>query len=462
MSFFDKSILELGRDLRQGATSSEAITAQTLERIASLDGEIPAFITVTPERALEDARRADSERASGIVRGPLHGVPYALKDIYDTDGIRTTCHSRLLIDNVPAADSVVARRFREAGGVLLGKLATNEFAFGGPGFDLPFPLALNPWDRRRFTGGSSSGSVAAIAARFLRLAPGSDTGGSIRGPASWTGTVGLKPTYGRVSRRGVFPLAWSLDTCGPLARSVEDAAVGLQIMAGHDPEDSGSVDVAVPDYLAALAQGVEGLRIGMPRHFFEQADAEVLAGIERAAEILRRAGAIVEDVVLPDFALFSACCRVILMAEGCAVHRDNALARLADYGEVNQGRLIVGATLSAVDYIDACRLRRELVDAVNAVFADHDALLTATTLETAPPLDDISNPMGTASPMQTTPFNVTGHPALSQPVGLSRHGLPLGVQIVGPAFAETTVLRIAREIERGTNWLETPQPDIRP
>ena len=282
-----------------------------------------AFLLVTETRALADARRADDELQAGRDRGPLHGIPYALKDIYDTAGIRTTCHSKLRVDNVPAADSVVAAKLTEAGGVLLGKLATHEFAIGGPSFDLPFPPSRNPWNTEHITGGSSSGSATAIAARMVRMAMGSDTGGSIRGPAAWCGLVGIKPTYGRVSRRGVFPLSWTLDHCGPLSRNVEDAAITLQVLAGHDPEDPASADVPVADYRAGLARGVGGLRIGVPRAFFATAPAatpEVIAGIDRTVALLRDAGATVEDVTLPDYALFSAAGRVIMMAEAFAIH----------------------------------------------------------------------------------------------------------------------------------------------
>lgn len=461
MSPADVSIRELGSALRSGQLSSAELTRHALERIDNLDGGIHAFITVTAERAMTDARRADEELRAGRDRGPMHGIPYALKDIYDTAGILTTCHSKLLVDNVPDTDSEVASRFQHAGAVLLGKLATNEFAYGGPSFDLPFPPALNPWNTEHFTGGSSAGSAAAVAAGYLRMAPGSDTGGSIRGPAAWCGTVGLKPTFGLVSRVGVYPLAWSLDHCGPLARSVEDAAIGLQVMAGHDGRDPSSASSAVPDYCADLDAGVRGMRIGVPRHFFEAgADPEVLRAIRETLEGLRDSGAVISDVTLPDFSLYAACCRVLLMGEGFSVHRENAVARLGDYGATTAGRLVIGATLSAADYLGALRLRRELVDATNAVLRDYDALLTATTLQTAPRLDDIANPMGTASPLQLTPFNVTGHPAISMPVGLSSAGLPLAVQLVGRPFDEAGLLKLGRQVEKVSGWLDIPLPSL--
>jgi aspartyl-tRNA(Asn)/glutamyl-tRNA(Gln) amidotransferase subunit A len=462
-NFAAYSLTELGRMLRAGKVSSVEITEATLARIGRIDPSVHAFIRVTPERALQDAVRADAELAKGQDRGPLHGIPFGMKDIYDTAGITTTCHSRLLIDNVPKADSAVAERFAQAGAVLLGKLATNEFAFGGPGFDLPFPVALNPWNRDRYTGGSSAGSAAAIIAGFMRFSPGSDTGGSIRGPAAWCGTVGIKPTYGRVSRRGVFPLSWTLDHCGPLGRRVEDTAIALQVMAGHDPQDPGSLDVEVPDYLAEMQRPVAGMRIGVPYDWFAKAphaDPEVLSGIALAIEVLQAAGAVIEPVELPDFALFGAVARVLLTGEGFAVHRQMAMTRLTDYAEVNVGRLIVGSTISGAQIIDAQRVRRILVDAMNAVLRRVDAIVTATVLQTAPPLHDTGNPMGSASPMQTTPANATGHPALSLPVKLASNGLPTAVQIIGRPFDEGRVLAIAHAMEARLPWQDVALPDL--
>lgn len=457
------SITELGRRLRARQISSVEITQAALTRIAEVEPRIHAFITATPERALDDARQADAELAQGTDRGPLHGIPYGIKDIYDTAGIRTTCHSRLLMDNVPATDSAVVERLRQGGAVLLGKLATNEFAFAGPGFDLPFPLALNPWSLDHYTGGSSAGSAAAIIAGVMRFSPGSDTGGSIRGPSAWCGTVGLKPTYGRVSRRGVFPLSWTLDHCGPLGRTVEDTAIALQAMAGHDPADPGSADMPVGDYAAALKAPAAGMRIGVPYHWFAQAkhaDPEVISGIELAIAELRKAGTEIKEIRLPDFALFAAVARVLLTGEGFAVHRHNAIARLNDYAEINVGRLIVGATISGSQIIDAQRIRRMLVDQVNEVLGDVDAILGATVLQTAPRLDEIANPMGSASPMQTTPANVTGHPALSLPVHLTRAGFPTALQLIGRPFDEVRLFTIAQRLEERLPWKDVALPKV--
>jgi aspartyl-tRNA(Asn)/glutamyl-tRNA(Gln) amidotransferase subunit A len=455
------SIAEMGRALRGGTLSSIQLTNDALDRIAAHDAGLHAFVLLTRDRALADASRSDSELKANIDRGPFHGIPFALKDIYDTGGIRTTCHSKLRINNVPAADSEVATKFTEAGGVLLGKLATHEFAIGGPSFDLPFPPARNPWNVDHVTGGSSSGSATAIAARMVRMAMGSDTGGSIRGPAAWCGLSGIKPTYGRVSRRGVFPLSWTLDHCGPLSRSVEDSAITLGILAGHDPADPASADVPVGDYLTALNAGASGLRIGIPRAFFQGAPAathDVLAGIDRTADQLRAAGAMVEDITLPDYALFAAAGRVIMMAEAYTIHETDMRTRLLDYGMITANRFVLGAAVTAADYINAMRARRELTNAVNAALSRYDALLCASGLGTAPRFDAPVDAMSSASPMQTIPFNVTGHPAMSVPIGLASDGLPIGVQIVGRPFDEAMVFRVCRAIEVLSGWESVALP----
>ena len=451
----DVSIAEAGAMLRSGSVTSMALTEHALDRIRSVDPLISSFITVTKESALADAAAADAAFAKGIDKGPMQGIPHALKDIYGTAGIRTTCHSKLRLNVVPKQDSVAAARLREAGGVLLGKLATHEFAIGGPSFDLPFPPARNPWNPEHVTGGSSSGSGTAIAARMVRMAMGSDTGGSIRGPSAWCGTVGIKPTYGRVSRRGVFPLSWTLDHIGPLTRNVEDAAITLQVLAGHDPQDPASADVPVPDYRVDLERGVSGLRIGIPRAFFAKASAttpEVVAGLDRTAEQLRGAGAVVDDIELPDYALFAAAGRVIMMAEAFAIHEADMQTRLLDYGEITAGRFVLGAAITAPDFIHALRARRELTDAVNAALQRYDALITLSTLSTAPRFDQPTDALSSASPIQTIPFNVTGHPAISVPTGLGANGLPIGVQVVGRAFDEPMVFRIGRAVEKLSGW----------
>lgn len=450
------SIAEAGRRLRAGDVTSVALTRAALEQVSAQDPTLNAFVLVTADRALADAQRADAAFAAGEDHGPLQGVPYALKDIYDTAGIRSTCHSKVRLDVVPEQDGVAAAKLRDARGVLIGKLATHEFAIGGPSFDLPFPPARNPWDLDRMPGGSSSGSAAAVAAGIVRMAMGSDTGGSIRGPAAYCGTVGIKPTYGLVSRRGVFPLSYTLDHCGPLTRSVEDAAITLQIIAGHDPQDPASADYPVPDYVAGLEQGVAGMRIGVPRAFFAKALAatpDMLAAFDRAADSLRAAGATVEDVSLPEYELFSACGRVILTAEAFAIHEQDFRTRLLDYGRLTMQRLLLGATITAADLVQAFRLRTELTAAVNATLGRYDALITASALAVAPRFDALPDPnVSAAAPMQTIPFNVTGHPAMSVPTGLGAGGMPVSLQVVGRPFDEATVFRIGRVIEKATGW----------
>jgi aspartyl-tRNA(Asn)/glutamyl-tRNA(Gln) amidotransferase subunit A len=459
------SIAEAGKRLRAGTLTSTALTQHALDRIAALDPLLNAFILVTKERALADADRADRELKAGIDKGPMHGIPHALKDIYETAGIRTTCHSKLMVDHVPAEDGTVAAKLAAGGAVLLGKLSTHEFAIGGPSFDLPFPPARNPWNRDHFSGGSSSGSGAAVAAGMVRVAMGSDTGGSIRSPAAYCGIVGLKPTYGRVSRRGVFPLSYTLDHCGPLSWSVEDTALTMQVIAGHDPLDPASADVPVPDFAAELGGGISGLKLAYPRSFFASVDGispEVIAGIDRAVQDLTRLGASVAEIKLPDFELFNACGRLILTAEAYAVHEENLNKRGADYGRLAYQRMMPGAIVSAADLIQALRMRRELYEAVARVLEDHDAIVTVNALAPAIRLDAFPLEATLRTPGHTIPFNVSGHPALAVPTGFAKNGLPIGMQIVGRPFDEPTVLRIGAAYETVAQWTEKrPQLELK-
>ena len=461
MSLLELPITALGRGLRAGSFTAEELTRAALARIEGADGGIHAFVRVEAESAVTAARSVDAELREGRDRGPMHGIPYATKDIYDVAGLPTTCHSHLRLDHSAGADAAVTERFRAAGAVLLGKLATFEFALGGTSFDLPFPPTRNPWNVAHIPGGSSSGSAAAVAAGFVRLATGSCTAGSIRGPAAWCGVVGLKPTLGRVSRRGVFPLAWTLDHCGPLARSVEDTAIALGVMAGHDSLDPASADQPVPDYQVGLNGGVKGLRVGVPWAFFEATDAltpDARDGFTSALAQLRSEGATVRDAMLPDLAQFLACGRVIMAVESFTIHRDDLARRFAEYGEVAARRFAVGAGISAADYLDAQRLRGVLAAAVDDALRHHDVLITLISLATAPPF--ASRAGSTTWPLQASLFNVTGHPAISVPVGLGRDGLPLAVQVVGRFFDEVGVLRVARALERLTGWERVPLPDL--
>src|SRR5690349_13296297 len=293
---------EIGTAYASGKLAPVELVNALLARIEKLDSRINAFIDVGAERALEDARNAEKEIRAGRIRGPLHGVPVGLKDIFDVAGLRTTCHSKIRLEHIARADAAVVSRLRAAGAVLLGKLALHEFAFGGPAFDLPFPPARNPWNVAHHPGGSSSGSGAAVASGMVPVALGTDTGGSVRNPAGACGLVGLKPTYGLVSRRGVFPLSYTMDHVGPLTRTVRDTALILEAIAGYDSADAGSAPASASDFTRDLDRGVRGLRIGFVRHFHERdmpADPEMAAGIEQALGTFKREGALICDVTLP-------------------------------------------------------------------------------------------------------------------------------------------------------------------
>lgn len=458
----DYSIAEAGKMLREGKVTSVELTKHALDRIAALDGAINSFILVTTERALSDAETADADFAGGIDKGPMQGIPYALKDIYDTAGIPSTCHSKLRVDVVPEADCVVEHAFKAQGGVMLGKLATHEFAIGGPSFDLPFPPARNPWNPEHIPGGSSSGSGAAVAAGFMRMAMGSDTGGSIRGPAAYCGTVGLKPTYGLLSRRGIFPLSYTLDHAGPLAWTVEDCAIAMDAITAYDPLDPGSADVSKPDYLGGLDKGVAGLKIGMPRHWYETAEGvspETVKAIDDAAQVLAKLGAEIETIELPEYDLFNACGRVIMFSEAFAIHEQDYQTRPLDYGLLTYMRMTLGAFITAADLTQAMRLRRELAQAVNAKLKSYDAIICASALAPAPRFADMPVGMPANWPIHTMPFNVTGNPAMSIPTGFSASGLPLSMQIAGRAFDEPTILRIGAAFEAATQ-LYTRRPSF--
>src|SRR4051794_9397776 len=335
----------------------ELMTA-LLERIARLDPKLNVFIRLDGEAAMNAARAAEAEIAAGRSRGPLHGVPVGIKDIIDVAGLPTTCHSKILIDNIATADAVCVSRLRGAGAIVLGKLSTHEFAIGGPSFGLPWPPARNPWDPNHHPGGSSSGSGSGIAAGLFPLALGSDTGVSVRNPASACGIVGLKPTYGLVSRRGVFPLSFTLDHVGPLTRNVADNALMLSVIAGHDPLDPGSAAAPAGHDASALEQGVRGLRIGFIRHFHQTdlpADAEVAAALENVVRTLQGLGAEIRDLRLPTLTEFGAVNRVILQSEAWAVHGLWLRERPGDYGRLARRRLMAGAFMSAGDYVQASR-----------------------------------------------------------------------------------------------------------
>ncbi|MDE5466252.1 amidase [Bradyrhizobium sp. CSS354] len=458
------SIADAGHALRAGQITARQLTEDALDQVAALDPSVNAFVLVTAGRALNDAERADADFANGVDRGPMQGIPYALKDIYATARIRTTCHSNLFRDAVPSSDSAVAERLSNGGGVLIGKVGTFEFAIGGPSFDLPFPPARNPWNLEHSTGGSSSGSAAAVAAGMVRMAMGSDTGGSIRCPAGYCGVVGLKPTYGRVSRRGVFPLAYSLDHCGPLSWSVEDAALTMQVIAGYDALDAASADVPVPDFTGKIGRELVGLRIGYTRNFYIEnpfCTADATKALDAAAQQLAALGAVVEEVVMPPFEQFEACKNTILFAEAYAIHENDLKTRPYAYGHKAYQTLVSGAVLSAADLVQAYRLRRELAVFLNQnVLKAYDALLAPNTLRTAARFSSFGPDDGGGGGVLTGPFNVTGNPALALPIGFVADGLPLSAQIVGRPFDEPTVLQIGAAYEAAAG-VTTHRPDLK-
>jgi len=443
--------------LRTKKLSAIEYARTLIDRIERHDGKLNAFLRFTPEIALEDARRAEAEIARGGWRGPFHGVPYALKDIVDYAGLPTTAHSKILKGNVAAADAAVTQKLRAAGAVFMGKLSTHEFAIGGPSFDLPWPPARNPWSRDHFCGGSSSGSGAATAAGLLPAAIGTDTGGSVRNPASMCGVVGMKATYGVVSRRGVFPLAFSLDHVGPFTRTVRDNALLLDLIAGHDPADPGSANRATGGYTVQLERGVKGMRIGMIRHFYAsdmQADPEMAAGIDAAVAKLAELGAEVREIRTAPLAEYLACNRTIMTSEAFAVHEKWMRERPEDYGALARERIMAGAFVRAADYINATRLRRKLADAFHALFSDIDVAVTASSMDPPCRIDDPKALEATYGRQARAVFNVTGGPALSVPAGFTRAGLPLSMQIVGSPFSEALVYRVAHAYECAAGWVE--------
>src|ERR1700757_1315411 len=382
------TIAELSRLYDQRELSPVEVTRSLLDRIAAHDGKLHSFIRATPEAALAEAQAAERELMAGRRRGPLHGIPYALKDIVETAGIPTTGHSKLCKDYVPAADAHLVTLLKAGGAVLMGKLATWEFALGGPSWDLSWPPARNPWNPDYLPGGSSSGAGAAVAGGFVPGAIGTDTGGSIRGPAAVCGIAGLKPTYGRVSRRGVFPNTFTMDHCGPLTRSAEDIALFLQVIAGFDPEDPGSEDVPVPDYAVALTGRIEGLRLGLvDRWYASGAHPDLAPAIASAVEVLGGRGVSVEPVQLSSLRDYTDCKTTISIAELYAIHEHNLKTRPQDFGRILRNRVLPGALIRAQDYVQALRWRTLLAREQAQALKRFDALLTAGALNVADPAD---------------------------------------------------------------------------
>ena len=452
------TIRELGARYRKRELSPVEVARALLARIEKLDPALHAFVTLTPDRALADARAAEDALRRGDER-PLLGIPVGHKDIYLTKGIRTTGGSALFADWVPDSDSTVGRRWQDAGTVLLGKLITHEFAFGLQFPGHRFQPARNPWNLEHIPGGSSSGSGAALAAGLLHGATGSDTGGSIRGPAAFCGITGLKPTYGRVSRAGVMTLSWTLDHTGPMARTVEDCAYLLQAIAGHDAADPASSTRPVDDYVGALDGNVRGLRIGVPRnYFFEDADTDNVRAFEDALGTLRKLGADVRDLQIPAFNL-SRSFMLIMLSEAFAYHEQDLRLHPELYGEMLRERLLTGALVAGPEYVQAQRVRMQICADVAEVMKTVDVLATPTTPKTAPTFKTMYDPELAFPRTNMPPFNLTGQPTLALPCGLSASGLPLSLQLSGRAFEEATVLRLGHAYQRATDW-HTRRPPV--
>jgi aspartyl-tRNA(Asn)/glutamyl-tRNA(Gln) amidotransferase subunit A len=451
------TIAEAAKQIAAKKLSPVELTKACLARTNALNDTLHAFLLVTEERALAEAKAAEARMMAGTLKGKLDGIPIAHKDIYNTAGLRTTAHSKLLEHNVPTEDSRVVELWAEAGSVMLGKLATHEFAMGGPSFDLPWPPARNPWNPDHFTAGSSSGTGAAVAAGMILGGTGSDTGGSIRGPAALCGLAGIKPTYGLSSRAGVLPLSYTLDHTGPLAWTAEDCALLLQGMAGYDPNDPASANRPVPDFTAGLGKGVKGLRIGVVRHFFEQdnkVSATTLQGINDAVAQFAAMGAEIREVTLSPMADYHACGFLILVAEAYALHEPWLKTRFNDYGESFRDRIALGAFIRAADYVAAIRKRRALCLELKAAMEHIDILVSAAAVSEAPRITEVPKWTTLEKPSFTMPFNVTGSPAMSICTGFGAGGLPISMQLIAKPFAEPLLFQVAHAYETANDWRE--------
>jgi aspartyl-tRNA(Asn)/glutamyl-tRNA(Gln) amidotransferase subunit A len=459
------SVAEGAQLLRAKKLSPVEWTKALLDRIAAIDEHYNAFLVVTADKALAQAKAAEAEIAKGQWRGPMHGVPYAAKDIFDIAGMATTCHSKIRKDHRAASDAFVVKKLRDAGAVLLGKVALHEFATGGPAFDLPWPPARNPWNRDLHPGGSSSGSGAALAAGMAPAALGTDTGGSVRNPATCCGIIGMKPTYGAVSLNGVFPLTHSLDHVGPMTRTVEDNAILFHAIAGHDPDDPTTANRATPDCLTDLQAGLKGLRIGVIEHFYKEdaeADPDQVRAIEQAVATLQKLGAQVKTIRLSPLPLWTDCNRTIHQAEAYSIHEKDVQERPEDFSALTRNRLLPGAFVSSAKYIRAQQLRgalcREFADAMRNL----DAVVTLSSLLLPCRIDDLAAIAKTYDQQCRLVFNVTGTPAISVPTGHTATGVPLAMQIAARAFGEPMVYRIAQAFCAATGFADKrPQIKLR-
>jgi aspartyl-tRNA(Asn)/glutamyl-tRNA(Gln) amidotransferase subunit A len=439
--------------LARGEVDSLDATASYLERIEQLDGEIGAFITVDADSALQQAREADAALSNGLLLGPLHGLPVALKDNIDSAGLRTTVGSSFFAERVPERDAEVARRLRAAGAVLLGKLSLHEFAYGATNQNPHFGPCRNPWDLSRMPGGSSGGSGAAVAAGLCAAALGTDTGGSVRIPAALNGISALRPSIGRVSIRGVFPTTWTFDTVGPMARSVSDLAALLAVLAGYDPEDPHSIDVPTDAYLPAPAGDLDGLRIGLPRNFFfEDVDGDIISLVRAAAQVFAQGGAELVEIDLPGAAEAVETTTGIIRAEVFAIHRQRLVDRPEGFGEDVRRRLLLSGSVTGAEYGEHRQRARIWRRTVEQAFERVDLILSPSTGTTAPPADSEMIETTQRLVRLTYGWSLAGLPALSIPCGFSDSGMPVGLQLAAARFREATLLRAGAAYQRYTDW----------
>lgn len=450
----DWTLRQASEQVRTKKISPVELTRACLDRIEKLNPALNAFITVMAEQAMAQARELEAEQHAGKWRGPLHGIPIGLKDLYDTAGVKTTCASAVFADRVPSEDAEVVRRLKAAGAVILGKQNMHEFAYGATSVPSHYGAVHNPWNLERIAGGSSGGSAASVAARVGFAALGSDTGGSIRGPAAYCGITGLKPTYGRVSTRGVVPLSWSLDHAGPLCRTAEDAALMLEAIAGYDPQEITSVDWPVERYSQTMHAKTASWNIGVVRKmFFEQIDSEIESAVNAALEVIRKLTAGIRDADLPAYRTLP-----VVAVEAYAFHAPYVTKTPELYQPSTLARIKGGVGISAAAYVEGRRELDRLRRAVGEVFTSVDLLVTPT----APVMPvtiaesangEVPSPGGVALPLRNTqPFDIFGIPAISIPCGFDREGMPIGLQIAGPRFAEGHVLALAHAYQQATDW----------
>ena len=446
------TVAEASRLIKARKLSPVELTDAHLKRIQSLEPQLNAFITVTADLARKEAKAAEREIARGGYRGPMHGIPMALKDIFDTRGILTSGHSRVCIDRIPEKDATVTGRLYATGAILLGKAATHEFAHGGPSFDLPWPPARNPWNLEHFTGGSSSGSGAAVAAGLAPCAMGSDTGGSIRGPASFCGIAGLMPSAGLVSRAGVIPNSFTLDHVGPMAWTVEDCAIMLQAIAGYDPRDGGSVKVKLPNYRAALRQSVKGMKVGVLRQVWEEdvpQPAEVRRAMDDAVDLFAKLGVRCEDARVRPAQDYSDVKITIAETEIFSIHARDLVARPGDFGEDFLTRILPACLFQSTDYLQASREHRRMIAEAEPLWKQYDALLSVV-FGPAPRIDALNTLSFWMKPSTNPMGNLLGGPALALCARFNAHGLPIGMQLVGKPFGEAEVLRLGHAWEQAS------------